>query len=173
MSRIRLFPAALLGSLLIAAPCLAAPPASDVGVGRTHLQYLSQYDQDAISLLTCADILHKDSSRFPSMGRKETGKLAKVYEKAGRAAVVKASLNAVHSPFPPQVESVLWKSPEARLMVEGDLVAHRIRAADFSGGLRDMGFDISNSCVSPRLLDKAAELNAWFLHDTSLLKDVK
>lgn len=172
----RIIPAAMsaLAFLALAAPAPAAPMLqSSAHASNEKLQYLPLFDQDAISMLTCADILHKDSSRFKDMSRKQTEKLAKVYEKAGRAAVVKASLDAVHADVPPKVRDVSWKSPEARLMVEADLQLHRERAAEFSGGLREIGFDISNSCVSDRLLDKSADLNAWFLRDTSLLKEVK
>lgn len=154
-------------ALLLSSATLAN--AADTG----RLMYLSAFDPLAIRMLSCADILAKDGKRLKDADPKQIAKLSKVYSSAGRAAVVRAALEAPGAPPAPKVANISFLSKDAKDFVTNDLRVHEQRASQFAAEIRASGFDITSSCVDARALDDAAKLNDWFAHDTSVLTKVK
>jgi hypothetical protein len=154
-------------ALLLSSATLAN--AADTG----GLKYLSAFDPIAIRMLSCADILAKDGKRLRDIEPKQIAQLSKIYSSAGRAAVVRAALEAPGAPPAPKVANISFESKDAKNFVTNDLRVHEARAAEFMDEIRASGFDITSSCVDARTLDDATKLNEWFAHDTSVLTKVK
>jgi hypothetical protein len=154
-------------ALLLSSATLAT--AADTG----GLKYLSAFDPIAIHMLSCADILAKDGKRLKDADPKQIAKLSKAYSSAGRAAVVRAALEAPGAPPAPKVANISFESKDAKDFVTNDLRVHEARAAEFTAEVRASGFDITSSCVDARAIEDAAKLNDWFAHDTSVLTKVK
>lgn len=156
----------------LALASLAWTPSS-AAEGPTRLAYLASFDTDAIHMLSCADLMANDKSSFYFMEKREISSGAADYKAAGRAAVVRAALEAPSSPKPPKIANLSFLSRDATAIVTSDLRAHENKAASFVRSVRASGFDVSLSCTDPETRAKAASLNEWFARDTSLLKSVK
>lgn len=137
-----------------------------------RLTYLSSFDQDAIQMLSCADMMTKDKSRFYFMDKKAIAEGATEYRLAGRAAVVRAALEAPSVSGGPKIANISFVSRDATAFVTSDLRVHEDKAAAFVQNIRASGFDVSSTCTDPAMRAKAAGLNDWFARDTSVLKDV-
>ncbi|NTF18254.1 hypothetical protein G6L37_07525 [Agrobacterium rubi] len=138
-----------------------------------RLKYLGDYDPLALRMLTCADLLAKDGRRIQGHDRNEIAALSEAYVKAGRAAVVRAALEAPGAPPAPRIENISFTSKTAFDAVTSDLRAHEVRAANLTEDVRASGFDVSSSCVDKTYVGEAAKLNEWFARDTSVLTKVK
>ena len=160
-------------SLLVAG--LVAVTAGFGGGARADdgLGYLSAYDPLALRMLTCADLLSKDGSRISGIAKKDVALLSASYRKAGRAAVVRASLKAPEKTGAAKIDVINFTSKVAHNVVTGDLRAHEQRAGELTEDLRASGFDVTSSCVDGPFLAEAAKLNEWFAQDTSVLTSVK
>ena len=158
--------------LLAAAALLASATVADAA-DKSLLSYLPEYDQLALRMLTCADIVENDGPRIQGMDSKQLAGIADNYNKAGRAAVVRAALEAPGSSPAPKIPSISFTSKHAEDAVTADLRAHEKQADLVYSNLRRTGFDISSFCASSKTLDEAAKLNDWFASDTSVLTKVK
>lgn len=158
---------------LIAAAVLFSSASIVSAADTGRLKYLSAFDPIAIRMLSCADLLAKDGKRLKDADPKQIAKLSKIYSSAGRAAVVRAALEAPGAPPAPKVANISFESKDAKALVTNDLRVHEARAAEFTSDVRASGFDITSSCVDSSALDDATKLNDWFAHDTSVLTTVK
>jgi hypothetical protein len=158
---------------LVAAVLLmsSAPIATAADSGR--LMYLREYDAVAIRMLSCADMLTHSASRFRDIGSKRVKIMSKAFRAAGRAAVVRAALEAPGVTPAPKVPNLRYESKDAIAFVTNDLRVHEARAAEFAADLRASEFDITSSCISDKVVDEAKSLNQWFAKDTSVLTAVK
>jgi hypothetical protein len=156
---------------VIALSCASAAHATDLGADK--LKYLPQFDPAAIRMLACSDMISKDGARIGGLDAKSAAKLVKTYEAAGRAAVVRAALEAPGSAPAPKVANISFTSKAAKAVVTNDLRVHEARAAEFTDEVRQSGFDVSSSCVEGFAIKEAESLNDWFAHGTSVLTEVK
>lgn len=161
------FKSLLAAAVLVSSASLAHSAEAD------RLQYLSAFDPLALRMLTCADLIAKDGNRLQGFDRKELAQLSQSYSNAGRAAVVRAALEAPGAPPAPKIANISFTSGEARVSVTNDLRVHEKQASELTDDIRTSGFDVSSSCVDKAFIDEAAKLNDWFAHDTSVLTKVK
>jgi len=161
------FQSLLAAAVLVSSASLARSADAD------DLKYLSAFDPLALRMLTCADFIAKDGNRLMGIDHRELAKLSDTYSKAGRAAVVRAALEAPGAPPAPKIANMNFTSKEASIYVANDLRIHERRASELAADIRSSGFDVSSSCVDGIYLDEAAKLNDWFAHDTSVLTKIK
>lgn len=154
----------------IAAALLSATPA----MASEKLTYLSSLDSEAVGFFRCAASVGATRDILLADGFDVYSSLPGTFEKAGRAAVIKASLLAGEFGANPKVKSISFTAAKTVKLIAADIEAHRNKAerelarGDFVDGLDDLA-----GCVSPARLDAARAMVDWLDNDVALFEDLK
>ena len=154
----------------MAAALLGAVPAS----AKDKLSYLSAVDSEAVAFFKCAATVEAVRENLLADGYDAYTSLPGTFDKAGRAAVIKASLLAEEYEAKPKVKKISFTSAKAEKLVTSDIAVHRaIAAADLDKTSFAGGFDALASCTTPSRLDSARAAVDWLDNDVALFEPVK
>jgi uncharacterized protein YbjT (DUF2867 family) len=156
--------------VIAAAAVLSAVPAT----ASEKLTYLSSMDAEALGYFRCAASVGATREILLSDGFDVYTSLPGTFDKAGRAAVIKASLLAEEHGAKPKIKRISFTAAKTLKIIESDIDAHRNKAerelakGEFIQGLGELA-----KCVSPANLDAARGMVDWFDNDVSLFEDLK
>jgi hypothetical protein len=152
------------GAVLCALPATAAE----------KLSYLSVMDSDALHYFRCAENIGATRQVLLSSNYNVFSSLPATFDKAGRAAVIKAALLAEEYEAKPKVKHISFVSAYATKLVASDIAAHRAAAKrGLNNGEYARGLEGLATCVSPKELDSARTMVDWLDNDVGLFKDLK
>jgi len=155
---------------LAVASVATATPASSAG----KLSYLSAYDIEAIGYFKCAASVEAVRQVLLKDGYDTYSSVPATFDKAGRAAVIKAALLAEEFERRPKVKKISFTSDKANRLVSGDIAAHRAAALDeLAQSTLPDGFDTVAGCTMPDRLDAARAMVDWFDNDVALFESLK
>lgn len=156
-------------SILVSAAAAALVAITPVDASPSRLLFLRDFDQEALQMLECAEMIRTQPTLFSVAGnKKDIAKLESAYRSAGRAAVVRAALLTEE----PKVGRVSFEEPSTTQFVKSDLRVHEDKARYLVVQTLRSGFDTSSVCLNQGLRKEATYLNTWFAEDTSVLTEV-
>lgn len=159
-----LFLSAVAASLMLAAPVAA----------KDKLSYLSAPDAQAIEFFKCSVSVQYARDAMRADGYDAYTSIPGTFDKAGRAAVVKAALLAEADGEKPQVKKISFTSEKAKKLVKADIDYHVLTAAKQVANLDFLkGVDELEDCLKPENLDKARAAVDWFNNDVALFEELK
>lgn len=157
-------------ALVIAAAALSAVPAT----AAEKLSYLSSMDAEALGYFRCAASVGATREILLSDGFDVYTSLPATFDKAGRAAVIQASLLAEEHGAKPKIKRISFTAPKTLKIVASDIDAHRNKAeGELAKDEFVKGLDELAQCVSPANLDAARSMVDWFDNDVALFEDLK
>ncbi|MBY3150916.1 hypothetical protein HFO56_00540 [Rhizobium laguerreae] len=156
--------------VIAAAAVISAVPAT----AGEKLSYLSSMDADALNFFRCAASVGATRELLLEDGFDVYTSFPGTFDKAGRAAVIKAALLAEEFQEGPKLKHVSFTGKRATRLVASDIDAHRNKAdRDLATGTFVKGLDDLASCVSPSRLDAARAMVDWLDNDVGLFEDLK
>lgn len=143
-------------------------------VDAAKLSYLSSPDADALRYFKCAASVGAIRDVLFADGFDVYSSIPATYEKAGRAAVVKASLLAEEHGAAPQVKRVSFTAKSTEKLVLSDVYVHKaLASADLGKLSHAKGLSVLDDCVSPSRIDEARGMVDWFDNDVALMDSLK
>jgi hypothetical protein len=156
--------------VIAAAAMVSAVPAT----AAEKLSYLSSMDADALDYFRCAASVGATRDILLDDGYDVYSSLPGTFDKAGRAAVIKAALLAEEYEAKPKVKHVSFSSAKTTKIIASDIDAHRNKAErELAKGEFVKGLDDLATCVSPKNLDAARAMVDWLDNDVSFFEDLK
>jgi hypothetical protein len=153
-----------------AAAVISAVPAT----AAEKLSYLSSMDADALDYFRCAASVGATRDILLDDGYDVYSSLPGTFDKAGRAAVIKAALLAEEFEAKPKVKHVSFTAPKTTRLIAGDIDAHRNKAErELAKGEFVKGLDDLATCVSPNKLDAARAMVDWLDNDVGFFEGLK
>jgi uncharacterized protein YbjT (DUF2867 family) len=156
--------------VIAAAAAMSAVPAA----AAEKLTYLSSMDTEALGYFRCAASVGATREILLRDGFDVYTSIPGTFEKAGRAAVIKAALLAEEHEASPKIKRISFTAPKTTKIVAADIAAHRNRAErELAKGEFVKGLDDLATCVSPAKLDAARAMVDWLDNDVALFEDLK
>nr|WP_250808084.1 hypothetical protein [Neorhizobium tomejilense] len=158
----------MISALLVALSASSAATAAD------KLAYLSSRDAVAVGYFKCAIAVEAVRDLVREDGYDIYSGVPAIFDKAGRATVVKAALLAEEHRARPKVKKLDFTSEKAVRLVSNDVAVHR-RAADaeLTAAALMVGFDTLSGCITPDKIEAARKLGEWFDKDVGLFWSLK
>ncbi|MCS4089908.1 hypothetical protein [Rhizobium sp. BK176] len=156
--------------VIASAALIAALPAS----AAEKLSYLSSMDADALGYFRCAASVGATRDILLDDGYDVYSSLPGTFDKAGRAAVIKAALLAEEYEAKPQIKHISFTAAKTTKIIASDIDAHRNKAErELAKGEFVKGLDDLATCVSKKNLDDARAMVDWLDNDVSFFKELK
>lgn len=156
--------------VIAAAAALSAVPAT----AAEKLSYLSSMDAEALGYFRCAASVGATREILLADGFDVYTSLPGTFDKAGRAAVIKAALLAEEYGAEPKIKRISFTGSKTSKVIAADIDAHRNTAErELAKGEFVTGLDDLATCVSPANLDAARAMVDWLDNDVALLEDLK
>lgn len=162
-----------LKTTMIAAALVSASPV----VASERLSFLSSFDPLAVDYFRCATVLDD------VIGTKRAGRLSgdvfdsslpAVFDKAGRAAVIMASLLAEETGAKPKIKHISFTAPNTVKLIDSDISVHRRKGqAEIEAASAGSNAHYLKECSTPQKLSEARNMVEWFDKDVGLFEDLK
>jgi hypothetical protein len=143
-------------------------------VAAEKLSYLSSMDKEALDYFRCAESVGATREMLLRDGFDVYTSIPGTFDKAGRAAVIRAALLAEELDAAPRIKRISWNAPNAIKVISSDIAVHRRNAArEIAKGEFVKGLDDLATCVSPEKLDAARAMVDWLDNDVALFESLK
>lgn len=159
---------------LILSAAVAAMLAVTPATAKEKLSYLSTPDAEALEFFKCSISIQYTRDLLRADGFDAYTSIPGTFDKAGRAAVVKAALLAESEGGNPKVKKISFTSDKATKLVKSDIDYHVLAAGkEVANSSFLKGFSAIEGCMTPETLDKARAAVDWFDNDVALFETLK